>query len=192
MTLCYARLSGSTGPVYGRIVVSDVADLLAVSPYDIIQQDLSSNLDVQAHWFCQIVCRFYFRVTDFDPNYINQFGGSLARFKFGGYTMQNADCNYPIEFLTYTQQTSKRYVSLITELEKPVDPVFEDCVAVDSTSRLIGVTTPYPSYATHDYVTDIIIQPAETVTMDVLCVYSGNVNINADQFTSEDIIYLNF
>jgi len=192
MTLCYARPSGATGPCYGRIVVPDIASVTAVSPYDIIQQDLSTNLSVTSYWFCQTVFRFFFRVTDFDPLVVSQTGGALARYKFGAYTVQNADCNYPVEFLNYVQQTSSRYITLITNLDKPVDPVFEDCSTVDSTSRLIGTNTPYPSYAHHDYVTDIIVQPAPSVTLDLLCIYSGNFNLNANQFTSENIIYLNF
>lgn len=192
MALCYVDPNQEIGYFYGNILVDEFSDLLSVSVYDQVQSDLGNYLLGVPRFIAQTRFRMFIKVTEFDATIMQQYGGSLARSKIGAYTMQNADYNYPVQFITYGSQTSDSYSLLVTELPNPTSILFEECALIFENTRVWSVNPQANDPVAYTYATDIIFQPSEGVKLSVFITYAGFFNSDPTGGSQVDLLYLNF
>jgi len=160
---------------YGRKNFEEQEGNLQYVAYEFIRIDLLPYFDTEQWIAAYAEVKLLFEITNFDESVVQRYGGYPSRWRFGSYTILNADVNYQNEFITYEKQQSSKLKTFLTPEVVPISAFApESALVLENT----GVNTFWQfQFDLSEKVvgTGFEVQLNQGVTANIQCVYSGQM-----------------
>lgn len=157
---------------YGRELYFEREGFNNLNLYSLILSDLAPYWSVPGRGGAFVMWNMLVNILSFDNNVIQSYSGLPKRYRFGSYSMQNADCNYEHNYIYFERQTTRYGKTWVVPGDSPETLIFPPSLApltANYLERMNGRdTSPDTPIATA-----INVELNPTVIADIYLVYTG-------------------
>jgi hypothetical protein len=175
---------------YGSITFTELSGNNFFDVYELVRTDLLPYFnDIRLAGFVSF--KAFTNVTSFDSTIVQLYGGNPPRYRFGTYTLRNADTYFENEFITYEKQQFRKGKTWVVNDEPSPLTVF----VADPEAPLIGIWTQLLDGIQYDQGTPVAtgleIDLNNSVEVTIRIVYSGQLSFYFDGDVFPEQVYIN-